>query len=72
MLLLLVIFPGGSLVDVLTNRSSALPVDVICRILWQTCRAVQHMHSQQPPVIHRDLKVMVLKSVWFAYVVRFL
>jgi len=48
---------GGSLVDVLTNRSSALPVDVICRIFWQTCRAVQHMHSQQPPVIHRDLKI---------------
>lgn len=48
---------GGSLVDVLTNRSSPLPVDVICRISWQTCRAVQHMHSQQPPVIHRDLKI---------------
>ncbi|PNF37550.1 Cyclin-G-associated kinase [Cryptotermes secundus] len=48
---------GGSLVDVLTNRSSPLPVDVICRIFWQTCRAVQHMHSQQPPVIHRDLKI---------------
>ncbi|GFG30074.1 hypothetical protein Cfor_09502 [Coptotermes formosanus] len=49
--------PGGSLVDVLTNRSSPLPVDVICRIFWQTCRAVQHMHTQQPPVIHRDLKI---------------
>ncbi|XP_069674893.1 cyclin-G-associated kinase isoform X3 [Periplaneta americana] len=48
---------GGSLVDVLTNRSTPLPVDVICRIFWQTCRAVQHMHSQQPPVIHRDLKI---------------
>jgi serine/threonine protein kinase len=57
----LFVFPGGSLVDVLTNCSSPLPVDVICRIFWQTCRAIQHMHSQEPPVIHRDLKVLILK-----------
>ncbi|XP_066992198.2 cyclin-G-associated kinase [Anabrus simplex] len=56
-LLLTELCMGGSLVDVLTARTAPLPPDVVCRIFWQTCRAVQHMHSQQPPVIHRDLKI---------------
>nr|CAD7197017.1 unnamed protein product [Timema douglasi] len=48
---------GGSLVDVLTARSTALPPDTVCTVFWQACRAVQHMHSQQKPVAHRDLKI---------------
>lgn len=48
---------GGSLVDVLKARSKALPPDVVCRLFYQTCRAVQHMHSQEPPITHRDLKI---------------
>ncbi|KAL0277549.1 UNVERIFIED_CONTAM: hypothetical protein PYX00_004794 [Menopon gallinae] len=47
----------GNLVECLNNRSNAFPPDVVCRIFWQTCKAVQHMHSQVPPVIHRDLKM---------------
>jgi protein-serine/threonine kinase len=46
-----------SLVNILTNRSSTLPADVICRIFFQTCRAFQHMHNQQSAVIHEDLKI---------------
>lgn len=34
-----------------------LSCDTILKIFYQTCRAVQHMHRQKPPVIHRDLKV---------------
>ncbi|KAK6634789.1 hypothetical protein RUM44_000036 [Polyplax serrata] len=47
----------GNLVDCLNNRTTPLSPYVICRIFWQTCKAVQHMHSQVPPVIHRDLKI---------------
>lgn len=49
--------PGGSVGDCLRDRPSALPPNQVCTILWQTCRAVQHMHTQSPPVIHRDLKI---------------
>ncbi|XP_050499686.1 cyclin-G-associated kinase [Diabrotica virgifera virgifera] len=49
--------PGGSLVEVLQARTSAFDVDLITRIFYQTCRAVAHMHSQNPPIIHRDLKI---------------
>lgn len=34
-----------------------LSCDSILKIFYQTCRAVQHMHRQKPPIIHRDLKV---------------
>lgn len=56
-LLLTELCMGGSLVDVLQARTSALTPDIVCRIFWQTCKAVNHMHSQQPPIIHRDLKI---------------
>lgn len=48
---------GGSLVDVLRARSKPLAPDLVCQIFYQTCRAVQHMHSQEPPITHRDLKI---------------
>lgn len=53
--LLLMEFCPFSLVDCL--GSTTFPVDVVARVFWQTCKAVQHMHSQVPVVIHRDLKV---------------
>lgn len=34
-----------------------LSCDTVLKIFYQTCRAVQHMHKQKPPIIHRDLKV---------------
>lgn len=34
-----------------------LSCDTILKIFYQACRAVQHMHRQKPPIIHRDLKV---------------
>ncbi|KAH8866509.1 Cyclin-G-associated kinase [Schistosoma japonicum] len=34
-----------------------LSTNVILQIFHQCCRAVQHMHSQCPPIIHRDLKI---------------
>lgn len=60
------ILTDGSLVDVLTSRSTPLPPEIVCRVFWHTCQAVQHMHSQSPPIIHRDLKVI---SRSFSYLI---
>ncbi|XP_077981164.1 cyclin-G-associated kinase-like [Glandiceps talaboti] len=48
---------GGPLVDVLNAKPSGLSCDQVLTIFYQTCKAVQHMHKQKPPIIHRDLKL---------------
>ncbi|XP_053153314.1 cyclin-G-associated kinase isoform X2 [Hemicordylus capensis] len=49
----------GELVEFLKKAESkgSLSCDTVLKIFYQTCRAVQHMHKQKPPIIHRDLKV---------------
>ncbi|XP_075583191.1 cyclin-G-associated kinase isoform X2 [Pelecanus crispus] len=49
----------GQLVEFLKKAESKGPIscDTVLKIFYQTCRAVQHMHKQKPPIIHRDLKV---------------
>ncbi|ELW69765.1 Cyclin-G-associated kinase [Tupaia chinensis] len=49
----------GQLVEFLKKIESKGPLscDTVLKIFYQTCRAVQHMHKQKPPIIHRDLKV---------------
>lgn len=49
----------GQLVEFLNKAESKGPLscDTILKIFYQTCRALQHMHKQKPPIIHRDLKV---------------
>ncbi|KAL3268396.1 hypothetical protein HHI36_007512 [Cryptolaemus montrouzieri] len=48
---------GGSLVNILQARSTAFDLETIVKIFYQTCLAVSYMHSQQPNIIHRDLKI---------------
>nr|CAB3248083.1 cyclin-G-associated kinase [Phallusia mammillata] len=48
---------GGQLVDVMRRCGGPLPINDLIRAYYQTCSAVQHLHKQNPPVIHRDLKV---------------
>lgn len=49
---------GGELVKLLQERySQPYPPDKVLKMFYQMCRAVAHMHKQNPPVIHRDLKV---------------
>jgi cyclin G-associated kinase len=55
------LFEGGQLVDVLASLPKTPTCDEVVQIFAQTCRAVQHMHKQKPPVIHRDLKVSIVK-----------
>uniref|UniRef100_A0A8C6ZSA1 Cyclin-G-associated kinase n=1 Tax=Nothoprocta perdicaria TaxID=30464 RepID=A0A8C6ZSA1_NOTPE len=49
----------GQLVEFLKRVESKGPIscDTVLKIFYQTCRAVQHMHKQKPPIMHRDLKV---------------
>lgn len=52
-------FSPGQLVEFLKKVEPKGPIscDTVLKIFYQTCRAVQHMHKQKPPIIHRDLKV---------------
>ncbi|KAJ7335293.1 hypothetical protein JRQ81_013234 [Phrynocephalus forsythii] len=49
----------GQLEEFLKKAESKGPLscDTVLKIFYQTCRAVQHMHKQKPPIIHRDLKI---------------
>lgn len=54
----------GQLIDVLRRQGQQpLQFQQVLKIFSQVCRAVAHMHKQDPPIIHRDLKVC------FVYVV---
>ncbi|KAK7100826.1 cyclin-G-associated kinase-like [Littorina saxatilis] len=56
-LLLTELCSGGQLVDIINAQTSPMNPDLVLRVFYQTCRAVQHMHKQKPPIIHRDMKV---------------
>ncbi|XP_041113460.1 cyclin-G-associated kinase-like isoform X2 [Polyodon spathula] len=49
----------GQLVDFIKKVELKGPMscDTVLKVFYQSCRAVQHMHKQKPPIIHRDLKI---------------
>lgn len=49
--------PGGTLLDKLNSRSSALPLNQALGCFGQIVAAVAHMHKMSPPIAHRDLKL---------------
>ncbi|KAI7948866.1 hypothetical protein MJO29_010531 [Puccinia striiformis f. sp. tritici] len=50
--------PGGGIIDLLNSRlQNRLTESEILKIFSDTVSAVAHMHSQNPILIHRDLKV---------------
>eukprot|EP00301_Raphidiophrys_heterophryoidea_P011573 c17714_g1_i1.p1 GENE.c17714_g1_i1~~c17714_g1_i1.p1 ORF type:complete len:572 (-),score=102.57 c17714_g1_i1:224-1897(-) len=55
---LLELCPGGHLVGALDQRQRVpVPENEIWAIFEQICAAVCHLHSQSPPIVHRDLKI---------------
>lgn len=55
-LLLTELCSGGQIVDFLRQKQR-LSLNEIVQIFYQCCRAVEHLHAQKPPVVHRDLKI---------------
>ena len=49
---------GGSLLDIL-NAQAPRPIAerTVLAIFLEVCKAVAHMHSQKPPIAHRDIKI---------------
>ncbi|OQR70363.1 cyclin-G-associated kinase-like [Tropilaelaps mercedesae] len=54
-LILTELCPGGVVVDAVNKGK--LSADQVLKIFYQCCKAVLHMHTQQPPITHRDLKL---------------
>lgn len=47
---------GQDLQEMLDDRNGSLPEDQVLPWIRQICDALTYMHSQKPPVIHRDIK----------------
>lgn len=45
---------GGSLIDCM---GTSFEPDTVLKIIYQISKAIAHMHSQNPPITHRDIKV---------------
>eukprot|EP00742_Colponemidia_sp_Colp-10_P005443 GILJ01005817.1.p1 GENE.GILJ01005817.1~~GILJ01005817.1.p1 ORF type:complete len:873 (-),score=171.44 GILJ01005817.1:150-2768(-) len=56
-LILLELLPGGHLVEIMQKKGGELSFEEIMRMIRDICQAILHLHSQNPPVAHRDLKV---------------
>lgn len=48
--------PGQSLDDVLSRRTGPLLESQVMGYTLQVCDALSYLHSQEPPIIHRDVK----------------
>lgn len=46
---------GGSLIDCIGGTS--FEPEVALKIVYQITKAIGHMHSQSPPITHRDIKI---------------
>ncbi|XP_052836090.1 cyclin-G-associated kinase isoform X2 [Drosophila gunungcola] len=56
-LLLTELCKGGSLVDCFRANNAAIDPPLVLRIFYQMARAVACLHSQSPPIAHRDIKI---------------
>ena len=50
---------GGSMLDYLNKTNGSISDHDVFTSFYDACRAVKHMHSMSPPIIHRDIKVLI-------------
>lgn len=49
--------PGGSLIELVMPGMPPIPEAKLLSIFHSVCKAVAHLHAQEPPIAHRDLKL---------------
>ncbi len=48
--------PGMNLAELLTQRGSAFPLEIVLRWAEQLFTVLEYLHEYQPPILHRDIK----------------
>lgn len=48
--------PGMNLSELLQQRGSAFPLDIVLRWADQLFTVLEYLHAHQPPILHRDIK----------------
>ena len=59
--LIMQFIPGDDLEEMLTRRGEPFPVELALGWADQLLDALDYLHAQQPPIIHRDIKPQNLK-----------
>ena len=59
--LIMQFIPGDDLEEMLTRRGEPFPVETVLGWADQLLDALDYLHAQQPPIIHRDIKPQNLK-----------